>query len=267
MPIFETEYEKKSFVITSVITIILLFLFFVLGLTYLDPPPENGIAVNFGNTEFGSGNENTYETVKTSPQPTQSATATKTEEDEVLSQEIEDALVIKDNKNNKPTKQTNDVVKPKPAENPKPSKNTSDALSSLLNGPKNDGKANDGDGTSNQAGNQGKIDGSIYANSYYGSGAGNGAGNGSSWGLNGRRLAGNSIVKQECNESGRVVIEIAVNRQGRVVNAKRTKGTQNSAQCLVEAAIATAKTFRWQPDPNAPEIQIGFIEINFRLGE
>jgi hypothetical protein len=36
--------------------VILFILFFYLGLTSLDPPPENGIAINFGTTEFGSGN-------------------------------------------------------------------------------------------------------------------------------------------------------------------------------------------------------------------
>ena len=41
----------------------------------------------------------------------------------------------------------------------------------------------------------------------------------------------------------------------------------NSDPCLVNPAIATAKTFKWQPDANAPDTQIGFVVVNFQVGE
>ena len=53
MKYFKTEEEKKSLAITTVLFVIMFILFFYLGLTSLDPPPENGIAINFGTTEFG----------------------------------------------------------------------------------------------------------------------------------------------------------------------------------------------------------------------
>jgi hypothetical protein len=59
--------RKKSFAITSVIFVILFVLFFYLGLTSLDPPPENGIAINFGTTEFGSGNVQPTEPIQSAP--------------------------------------------------------------------------------------------------------------------------------------------------------------------------------------------------------
>jgi hypothetical protein len=34
---------------------------------------------------------------------------------------------------------------------------------------------------------------------------------------------------------------------------------------LVEPALATARKYRWQPDADAPETQIGFITVNFKL--
>ncbi|MEZ4874635.1 MAG: hypothetical protein R2793_04100 [Flavobacteriaceae bacterium] len=43
--------------ITVILHVILLLLLFYFGLKYLDPPPENGIAVNFGTTDFGKGND------------------------------------------------------------------------------------------------------------------------------------------------------------------------------------------------------------------
>ena len=265
MKYLETKEEKKSFTITSIIFVILFVLFFYLGLTSLDPPQENGIAINFGTTEFGSGDIQPTETIQSAPQPT-AAKAAASSEDEVLSQDIEEAVVIKEVKKAKPTKQVaTEEVKPKPKENPKPSKSTSDALSSLINGPKSDGKAQGGEGPDKTAGDKGNINGNPYANSYYGSGGG--SGNGSGWGLNGRNISSRGKEVQKCNEFGTVVVQITVNRSGNVISAKYTKGTTNTNPCLVEPALATARKYKWQADSNAPETQIGFITVNFKLGE
>ena len=35
----------------------------------------------------------------------------------------------------------------------------------------------------------------------------------------------------------------------------------------IQPAIATAKTFKWNQAPDAPDSQIGFVEINFSVGE
>jgi protein TonB len=267
MKYLETEEEKKSFVITSVLFVILFLLFFYLGLTSLDPPPENGIAINFGTTEVGSGDIQPTEPILSAPQPA-AAQPVAASEDEVLSQDIEEAVVMKETKKAKPTKSnTEDVVKPKPIESPKPSKSTTDALSSLINAPKSNGKAVGGEGNDNLAGDKGNPNGDPYANSYYGSG-GNGSGGGRSWGLNGRKLSGAGKEVQDCNEVGTVVVQITINRNGNVVDAKlNLKGTNNTNPCLVKPAIATAKKYKWQPDPNAPATQKGFIIINFKLGE
>ncbi|CAM4148621.1 energy transducer TonB [Flavobacterium weaverense] len=265
MKYIETKEEKKSFVITSVIFVILFVLFFYLGLTSLDPPPENGIAINFGTTEFGSGNIQPTEAIQSAPKA-EAAKEAAASNDDVLSQDIEEAVVIKEAKKIQPTKQTaKEEVKPKPKENPKPSKSTSDALSSLINGPKSDGKAQGGEGNDNLPGDKGSPNGNPYANSYYGSGTG--SGNGSGWGLNGRSISSRGKEVQKCNEFGTVVVQITVNRSGNVIAAKYTKGTTNTNPCLIEPALATARKYRWQPDSKAPETQIGFITVNFKIGE
>lgn len=263
MKYLETEEEKKSFVITSIIFVIMFVLFFYLGLTSLDPPPENGIAINFGTTEFGSGNIQPTEAIKSAPKASAAKQAASSE-DEILSQDIEEAVVMKQVKKAQPTKE---IAKqePKPKESPKPSKSTSDALSSLINGPKSEGKAKGGEGNDNISGDKGSLNGDPYANSYYGSG--NGTGNGSGWGLNGRSISSRGKEVQKCNEFGTVVVQITVNRNGNVIAAEYTKGTTNTNPCLVEPALATARKYKWQADANAPETQIGFITVNFKLGE
>ncbi|MBM6499277.1 energy transducer TonB [Flavobacterium macrobrachii] len=260
MKFLETPEEKKSFTITSVIFVILFLLFFFFGLTYMDPPPENGIAINFGTSDVGQGEVQPLEPIKSSPQPEYSKPEKAVEED-IATQDNSDAPVIKKSEVKKPVKEVKEEVKPKT-----PSKNATSALESLINGPKSTG-VEAGHGNDGIPGDKGDPNGDRYANSFYGNGTGNGAGNGTSWGLNGRKLSTPAKEVQDCNEEGRVVVQVTVNRSGNVIAAKYSKGTTNTNPCLVNPALSAARKFKWQPDSNAPETQIGFIVINFKLGE
>ena len=266
MVLLETKYEKRSFGITTAI-FILLFIWFFLYILKDDPniPAvyETGeIAINFGTSNVGQGDVQPTEPIKTAPTLAPAETS-KAAVQNITTQTTKAAPVIKSSET-KSTTTSNEAVKPKAVESPKPSKSTSDALSSLINGPKSDGKSQGGQGDDNQAGDKGSPDGDPYASSYFGSGSGKGGGG---WGLKGRKLSNSGKEVQNCNESGTVVVQITVNQSGNVIDARYTKGTTNTNPCLVNPAIATAKKYKWQPDPNAPETQVGFIVVNFKLGE
>ena len=49
---------------------IILLLMFWVGMDYLDPPPEGGIAVNFGTSNVGSGNVQPTKPVASAPKNT-----------------------------------------------------------------------------------------------------------------------------------------------------------------------------------------------------
>ncbi len=266
MKLFETQEQKKAITLASVIMAILLLLTLFLGLSYLDPPPENGIAINFGNTDMGMGNDNSEELTKTSPQATSASSAAEAKE-EVLTQEVEEAIVIKENPKKKPTPTPTDNPEPKDNPTPKPSQSTTDALNSLLNAQKQEGTTSKSDGTGNQPGNQGDLDGSKYSTAYFGSGGGTGSGSGR-WGLNGRSLASSGIVQPNCNDEGTVVVQITVNKNGVVISTQfSARGSNTTSKCLIDAARETAKKYRWNPDSNAPDNQIGFIVVNFKNRE
>lgn len=261
MKYLESPEEKKSFTITSVIFVILFLLMFFFGLTYMDPPPENGIAINFGTSNVGQGEIQPDQPVQSAPKP-EVAQPQKAVEEDIATQENTDAPVIKKAEVKKPIKEVKEPVKPTPT----PSKNTTSALESLINGPKTDGvKA--GHGNDGIPGDKGDPNGDRYANSFYGNGTGKGSGNGTSWGLSGRKLSTPAKEVQDCNEEGRVVVQVTVNRNGNVIDAKYSKGTNNTNPCLVNPALSAARKFKWQPDTDAPATQIGFITFEFKLGE
>ena len=86
--------------------------------------------------------------------------------------------------------------------------------------------------------------------------------------MNGRSLQNQGSVTQECNQEGVVVVRITVDKNGNVVAAEPgVKGTTNSHPCLLEPAKKTAFLHKWFSDPNAPSKQLGFVVVNFKLGE
>ena len=114
-----------------------------------------------------------------------------------------------------------------------------------------------------QNSNRGNIDGSLYSSTYY-----NITGKETNYGLNGRSLKSSGKVIQDCNQEGIVVVRITVDRDGNVIDADPgVKGTTNMDSCLLQPALKTALLHKWYPDENAPERQVGFVVINFKLGE
>ncbi|MCF6296454.1 MAG: energy transducer TonB [Flavobacteriaceae bacterium] len=80
MAYFDTIHKKKSATLTAIIALLILFLIFNFGMKYLDPPEEFGIAVNFGTTDFGSGDV----------QPTEALKPAEQEPETELIEELED---------------------------------------------------------------------------------------------------------------------------------------------------------------------------------
>ncbi len=284
MKYLETKHEKNSAKITALITVILLLLLFVVGAPYMDPPEEYGIAVNFGTTDFGKGNVQPKKPIKSEPkeineppQPDVSKeepTPAKTSEvkEEVLTADNAEEIAIKKQKeaeakakaiaDAKAKAEADRIAKEKREQEEKKKK-----LDALIGGvSKSEGTETGSEGNDNKVGDKGQLDGDPYAPSYFG---GPGSGNGGvGYGLNGRGRATYKTLKQDCNESGMVIVKIIVNQSGNVISAEPgQRGTTNTASCLLEPAKKIALSHKWPADPNAPAKQIGFVKVNFKLGQ
>lgn len=289
--------KKKSLVITIMIYLLLLLILFFVRFW----PPSNlqdlasgggggGVTVNFGDSEFGSGDNFESDILKVNSQTKQVAQPTDVAEEQVIAQEnttdendvfIAKKPITKKVKENSVPKETKVVVKPKV------NKNTNDALANILNG-SNKG----GDGNSTTQGNQGSANGSLSNDGYGtggsggGTGIGNGSGNGSGTGagtgsgsgggsgsgsgrgysLGNRKALSKPSPKYICNESGKVVVEVSVDRNGNTVSViTGIKGTTNTAKCLLDQAKIAAMNTKWQPSSDAPEKQVGKIVYSFSL--
>lgn len=276
MSYLDTKHKRKSLVITIVLHLILLLLLFLVGMGIEEPENEGGIAVNFGNTEVGSGDVQPTEPVESAPAPEEVPEVVEEEssvsDDELATQDIEDAPVIEKKKDKKPTEVKKEVKepkkekpKPKPIEK-KPDASTKNALDSFLNGPKSSGAKTGGEGNDDQSGDKGDPNGDPNAKSYYGNGKGlDGDGN---YRLGGRKALNKERKIPECNETGTVVVKIVVNQSGKVVQAlPGIKGTTNTAPCLMGPAKKAALATKFNSDSKAPSKQTGSIVYTFKLSE
>jgi len=280
----DTPHKKKSAGLTAVVAILLLLLFFTLGLTYYDPPISYGMEVNFGTLAQGSGDVQPTKSVQTFEQPVEKPVeveekAEVTPPKESAEESIKEVLTEKESTVVVPNKK--EEVKPREAEEEKPepkvepepvkevpkvSEATKSVVSKLLKNKAEEGEQTQGEGDDLVQGDKGKEEGNPYSSSYYNNyGLG---GRGKGYGLNGRNLQSNGKVVQECNQDGTVVVRITVNNNGEVVKAvPGVKGSTNTHPCLLEPARKTALLHKWFPDNNAPAEQIGFVVIQFKLGE
>lgn len=287
--------QKKSIAISVLLYGTLLLILFFIRFW----PPSNleelvgegggggGVTVNFGDSDFGSGANYKSEVLNVKNQAKQTPIKA-TPDESILSQEnsTEESVVIP--KKEKPLKPT-PVLKeePKPiVVKPRVSNNTNDALSSIMKG-SNKG----GDGDDKTAGNKGKANGSLSSNGYYGTGgsgggtgggngtgngigtgsgygagSGGGSGNGTGYSLGNRKAISKPAPKYTCNEVGKVVVEVSVDRTGRTIDAiAGIKGSTNTAKCLLDQARIAAMNTRWDASSDAPEKQVGKIVYNFNL--
>ena len=287
--------QKKSLAFSLLIyAAMLLILFFIRfwppsNLAELTGGGGGGVSVNFGDSDLGSGSNYESEVLEVQNQVKETPTET-TPDEAIIAQEnsTEESVVIpKKEKTEQKSTVVKDEAKPEVVK-PKISNTTNDALSSLLKG-SNKG----GDGDDKTAGNKGKSNGSLSATSYYGNGGsgggtgggngtGNGIGNGSGYGagsgggsgngigggysLGNRRAISKPAPKYTCNEEGKVVVEVSVDRNGKTVSAiAGIKGTTNTAKCLLEQAKSAALNTKWDASSDAPEKQVGKIVYNFNL--
>lgn len=294
----------------------LLVLLYFLGFhTPLPLPEEEGILVNFGNTNQGLGKRDpapsrakkatsVAQPTKPKPQPSQakpveSAASTK---EKILTQDSEDAPALPsaeeiakkkaEDKKKKKRKAEQDRLKKierekkrqeeikkqqeaeaerlRLAEIERKRKEEAERQEKIAN-INNKAKNVFGQGTSNNtsqgktfpSGNQGSPNGSPNSDNYSGSGLGN---KGVSYSLNGR--SSTSIPKPQYNlqESGKVVVEITVDKTGKVVSARPgMPGSTTSNATLFEAAKKAALKAKFNSDSNAPAYQQGTITYHFQL--
>lgn len=268
--------KTKGIIGTILFHALILLLLMAFGFsTPLPLPAEQGILINFGNSENGLGATEPLPEEQSSIPPPRSVPTSG--DNTPITQDYEEApsLPSRNKTKTKPKKKKRPTPKKskptpketskteKPVETPKPRKANKKAL---FPGRKANGSKT-GEGDTGNQGNQGGIDGSVDSQNRTGSTGGNGnAQSGIIANLNGRTALSLPKPEYPSMKEGRVVVRVTVNNQGRVTKViAGVKGTTILDKRLWKAAEKAAWNAKFNVKVDAPPAQIGTITYIFKL--
>jgi len=292
---FEKQKNIKAGTITGIICGMMLFLFFIISWTIPLPavqPDEEGIEVNLGNSDIGSGEIQPLipdppaaaeEQVNTPPKTQQTqpeeAKEVETNDNDKEAPNVSLPKPVKPTPNNPnipkkenttPAKNTN--PKPVVVENPKPAPAQPKYIYKGGDGTGKGGNNADGwnnsqgQGVAGGKGDQGKINGSPNSDSYNGNAGSGKSGVSISKGLQGRRITKLPSFEDEFNENAKVAVDIKVDKSGSVLSATfQPRGSTTSDGGMREIAIRKARLLKFSANPEGSDTELGTIIFNFRL--
>ncbi|SDE29050.1 outer membrane transport energization protein TonB [Mucilaginibacter pineti] len=265
----EDNNYPRAFLATGIIMALLIAACYFI--VFQNPPKEQegtgGILVNYGTVDEGMGNDymsteepsvaekaNHVKPEKvTKETPTEEKPTPESSDKTVVTQNTEDAPEVA-----APTKKaTNTVTATQPVKTPaKPTVNQN----ALYKGKASTGTG-EGDGTGNTPGNQGKPNGSTLTNNYNGTGSGNGG----NLNLSSRNFVSKPTIDDGNRFTGKIVIDIEVDKAGNVISAKAGRGTTISDYNLITKCENAVKNSRITSLDTAPDTQQGSVVFVFKV--
>lgn len=245
--------KQKSGLLTAVIMALIAVVLLSFGYDPPDPPiPEEGVEVNVGDSDFGSGSD---------PQPASAASSytPPAAQNQVATQHTEPSVPIPSTPNQGNV--TNPAANEQPqVQNKEPEINKN----AIFPGKRNQSNQQNGSGSEGQTtgtGNQGNPNGTPNSNNYNGNG-----GTGGNYSLKGRSAVTLPKPDYNSNQQGKVVVQIWVDQQGHVTRVEApAQGSTITTGALVEQAKKAARKARFNASVDAPEEQKGTITYIFTI--
>lgn len=282
--------ERGKGLAGTIVIHLVLFILLILVSFSVPPPPETeeGILVNFGTDATGMGmiepSPAAIQEETSRPQP--SSAAVKSDEEPLLTQNTEEAPEVKKvdpeaekksiekieaDRKRRAELEAERIRKKMEEEERKKIEAKKQRQADIMNrtknalaNSKNAGTASTSEGIAGGTGNQGDPNGSVDSKVR---GEGSGLGDkGISYDLKGRGSLKLPKPKYDYQEEGIVVVEVSVDRSGKVIQAvPGIKGSSTLNEYLLKVAKDAAMEASFDPKPDAPLFQKGTITYNFIL--
>lgn len=249
---------NKNKIYGAVTTIVFHAIAFVLLLvlcfrTPLPLPGEAGVEIDMGMYAQGMGFESSQyeEIVEDIPEEQQVPEEPEVEE-EILSED-EDIPALEEETEEKPEEIVEEVQEEVVEEKPVVNQRAMFQAPKVKKEPSSQGNTED-------TGDQGKDNGLKGIDRYEGNG---GSGGGPSYDLGGRGAKSISTPSRDFSEEGKVVVDIWVDKEGRVQRAEIGKGTTIANSSMLNSAKTAALNSIFNKDDKATDLQKGTITYTF----
>ena len=256
---------------------LLLLLFFLVMETKIPPfGGGGGVLVNIGYVDLASGDvQPISDNVTEEPQPVKEKVSSTPQPEKILTQETEEAPAVVTPKKAEPKKTEPKKTTPVVTETKTPVKEAPKVDQRAIYKGKSNGSSSQGTASSG-TGDQGNPEGDPNSKYYgpNGSGTGPSTGPGSTIGppgpssTMGFQLTNRSIVRRPTlhdtsQETGKVVVEIVVDKSGNVTSTAIDRGTTTSSTHLQQLALKAARETKFSASTKGQEIQRGTITFVF----
>jgi TonB family protein len=270
----EVRYRRRAWVLTLALFTVVTVAFMFLGFrTPLPLPEEEGIDVVLGTVDYGEQQQATRnqpvpeepveETVEPDASQASPSEPVEATEEVVTGNEAEAPEVKTEQKSSTETeesKQQREESQSEPEKEKEEEQKPPKVDPNALYAPQNKSKGEEG-----KAGDKGARDGSEESSSFERRGESN-VGDGISFNLDGRSLRKPPRIEDQSQKSGKVVVEIIVNKEGRVISAKPgARGSTTLDKVLLKKAREAAYQTRFSPSNAAPDQQVGTMTFEFKL--
>ncbi len=259
MELIQDKNSRKGLIGTILFHLVLFLLFLFVGMAYPDPPPpEEGITINFGTSDEGMGEEQpenpseTSENVEQENVETETTAASNVAEEQMTTQTHTETVNVNASENT--TQESETVV-----EEQSTSQNLSEALNAFNN---NSSSSNANEGETGNPGDQGSLDGDLNSPNHNGGGVGNGV----TYSLTGRNMLSTPKIKDNSQEQGKVVVDIVVDKTGKVIKATPGgRGSTTTSPLLYKKALEAALKTKFNAKPDLVGDQKGQMTFVFIL--
>ncbi|PCJ25504.1 MAG: hypothetical protein COA97_07485 [Flavobacteriales bacterium] len=245
MELIQDKNSRSGMIGTILVHLLLLLLFVSFGMPYQDPPPvnEGAMMIDFGDSGGGPpSEENSSEENESSSNDTETSESNSSQES-VQTTENE-TIDLNASQNN--SEETQETV----------SENLTNALEALNNA--NNNSTSNNNNNSNSSNNS--------SNNSNSTGPNTGSTNGIGFSLGGRGKISFKKPENPTQEDGKVVVDIVVDRNGKVLKAKSgARGSTTTNPILQKKAEEAALKAKFKKDINAPFEQKGTMTFVFIL--
>ena len=278
---FLTDKDKRNGLIGTIFfhsVLLFIFIYFKLNLTFppVFPtvPQEEGMEVNFGNSETGWGEEEPSS--GGSPEPEQSSTVAAvaaTKAPEKSAAQTQEALITQQEEETaRAEAQQKRVEQAKKAEEQRKidaekqrveaeKKKKADDISKMVGNAFGNGTSQS-QGINKGPGNQGNPNGVPGSDNY---GPGSGSGN-IGFSLNGRKMVQRPVIIETSQDQGKVVVKIIVDKYGKVTKATAgERGTTATSAYLFRISEEAALKTKFDANNDAVEEQVGTMNFTYKL--
>ncbi|MFZ4462525.1 MAG: energy transducer TonB family protein [Bacteroidales bacterium] len=262
--------KRKSILVTVLFHALMLLCLTYLVLRGPSPvPAEQGVEVDLGYSADGMGLIQPENSGAGTPVRQSVAPVEKNEDEAIITQNTEEAPAVKEKQKEivrkevvKKKVESKPEPKPEPEVKAEPEKVVQQVdQRSLFKGNSKQGNPGGSEGITGKPGDQGNPDGLKDVKRYDGNG---GSGGGPKVSLGGRGTKYLDKPQADVTERGEVVVDIWVDRNGRVTKAQiATKGTSIVSLSLRDIALKAAQKSTFAADPDAAELQKGTITYTF----